>query len=52
MAQLRTGILPLRIETGRWASQVCDNPVVEDESHFLFSCNKYNLERIEYYTEI
>ncbi len=45
-AQLRTGILPLAIEIGRFYSvpeeerlrSVCDLNVVEDELHFLFYC--------------
>lgn len=51
MAQLRTGILPLRIETGRWACprllpeerlcQVCNSGSVEDEVHFIFKCQNY-----------
>ena len=47
MAQIRFGILPLQIETGRFRGidakfrvcNFCDK--VEDEVHFLFSCEKY-----------
>ena len=53
LAQVRSGILPLEIECGRWKSleveerkcKVCDQSVVEDESHFLFECSLYNSER-------
>ena len=48
-AQLRFGILPLRVETGRFANvqlenricEICDQNVIEDECHFLFECVKY-----------
>ena len=44
LAQLRTGILPLEIEVGRWSStaveericKLCIANVVEDENHFIF----------------
>ena len=58
MAQLRTGILPLRIETGRWECpritadelicQVCDSQDVEDEEHFIFHCQHFHNERINF----
>ena len=46
IAKLKSGILPLRLETGRYKGmnredrvcQVCDNGEVEDEVHFLFRC--------------
>ena len=50
ISQLRFGILPLRIETGRWyrgidASQrvceICKNGEIEDEVHFVIKCNAY-----------
>ena len=49
MAQLRMGILPLRIETGRYKNEevhervcnICNENVVEDEIHFMFNCNAY-----------
>ena len=65
-AQLRLGILPLRIETGRFTNivdiyagtglfrnmrvaericNICNDNLVEDEKHFLFTCSKYNTER-------
>ena len=50
LSKFRTGILPLRIETGRWyqgtdledrVCEVCGNGEVEDECHFLLKCNAY-----------
>lgn len=48
-AQLRFGVLPLRIETGRFVNlvveerlcPVCDLGVVEDEIHFILHCPLY-----------
>ena len=55
LAQFRTGILPLHIETGRWSSprltpeervcQICGSGAVEDEAHFAFHCHRYRRER-------
>ena len=53
-AQLRFGILPLHIETGRFRAidpenrlcSVCDTQQVEDEIHFLFHCPLYNQQRV------
>ena len=49
-AQFRIGILPLRIETGRYIGEnqeqrpckICQGGQIEDETHFLFSCDLYN----------
>ena len=50
LSKFRTGILPLRIETGRWyqgtrledrVCEICGNGEIEDESHFLLKCNAY-----------
>ncbi len=54
LAQLRCGILPLHIETGRWQGtqldkricKVCNSNSVENEEHFIFHCNKYNNTRL------
>ena len=48
VAQLKSGILPIRLETGHYKSmniadrvcQVCNTGVTEDEIHFLFNCKK------------
>ena len=53
MAQLRLGILPLHVETGRFNNtplnericKLCDLNVVEDETHFILNCSKYIHER-------
>ena len=50
LAQFRCGILPLRIETGRFRNEAignrtccfCNNGEVEDETHFLLKCNFYD----------
>ena len=50
MAQLRYGILLLRIETCRYVGEspderlckLCDGPAIEDEKHFLLNCSFYN----------
>ena len=58
-AQLRVGILPLEIETGRYRGiaieerlyQFCKS-LVEDEVHFLCICPLYTTERFKLYTSI
>ncbi len=60
ISQLRLGILPLRIETGRYSKLeakdrlclVCNSNVVEDEYHFLFKCNFYSTIRSRLETDI
>ncbi len=50
IAQLRLGILPIHIETGRFRGtqlddricQLCDTQEVVDEMHFVCKCNLYN----------
>jgi hypothetical protein len=52
-AQLRFGILPIHIETGRFTRKpleertckICNNGEVEDEKHFLLNCNTYQYSR-------
>ena len=49
LSQCRCGILPLRIETGRYIGEkpeervckICKNGQTEDEVHFLFNCEQY-----------
>ena len=46
LAQFRSGILPLQIETGRYPVEfriclMCDENVCENEIHFMFSCKFY-----------
>lgn len=60
LAQLRCGILPLHLETGRWYGtqvenricKICNNGQVENEHHFLFYCDKYRDIRIKFYEEV
>ena len=51
MSKFRLGMLQLHIETGRYSRPrlppeerfcYCNNNEVEDERHFLLTCNKYN----------
>ncbi len=56
ISQLRLGILPLRIETGRYANLkecdriclLCQQNRVESEAHFLFECDLYESERNQF----
>ena len=60
LARFRTGILQLRIETGRFNQVklddrlclVCNENVIEDEFHFLCVCSKYSTIREELFTKI
>lgn len=52
MAQFRTGILPLRVETGKFTNvklEECVWKVCEDEKHFLCKCSLYDTLRISLY---
>ena len=59
-AQLRMGILPLAIETGRFNNtkaeerlcNICNNGETEDEWHFIFRCETYENERQLFFNEI
>ncbi len=56
LSQLRYGILPLRIETGRYKNErreericnLCDTNTVESVEHFLFECSMYDLQRLNF----
>ena len=56
LAQLRFGILPLHIETGRFVGtaeanricKLCDNGDIENEAHFTFQCSKYRTQRADF----
>ncbi len=49
LAQFRLGILPIRIETGRFLGErpefrlciYCEKGAIEDEYHLLFDCDRY-----------
>ena len=50
LAQFRSGILPLKVETGRFSNiplakrlyEFCSSNAIEDETHFLLYCDHYN----------
>ncbi len=56
LCQLRYGILPLRVETGRFVSEdrcdrictLCNAGEIEDQIHFLFHCDYYKNIREEF----
>ena len=60
VSKLKSGILPLRLETGRYKGmkrherlcQVCNNGDVEDEIHFLYKCDKLEIIRKTYVENI
>ena len=60
IAQLRLGVLPLRIETGRYKGEkeadricvLCNTNQVENELHFLLHCPLYNIERSAFLEKI
>ena len=60
LCQLRIGVLPLRVETGRYINlkvedricEQCNLNSVEDELHFLFHCTLYEEERVNFYSNI
>ena len=60
MAQLRTGILPLNLEVGRFKNilederlcELCELNEVENESHFLLYCPLYDELRTPISTEM
>ena len=60
LAQFRTGILPLAIETGRYYNippenricSLCNENLVEDELHFLLYCKLYKKERKTFFAEV
>lgn len=60
MAQFRCGVLPLRVETGRFIGepvqnrlcQMCNLGLIEDEKHFLLFCPFYTCCREQEYSNI
>jgi hypothetical protein len=60
MAQFRCGILPVRIETGRFTNEppherfckLCNDGSIEDEEHFLFHCDAFKIHRETFYHNI
>ena len=59
MAQIRSGTLPLRVETGRFINTplearicgFCNRGAIEDEMHFIHKCELYAEERRRFFTE-
>jgi hypothetical protein len=57
LAQFRCGILPLKVETGRYQNipaelrlcVLCEENVVENEFHFMLQCSKYDNLRNDLY---
>jgi len=60
MAQLRCGVLPLEIETGRYKRldvderkcKICNSGQVEDESHFILQCSEFSTERHSFFKDL
>ena len=60
MAKLRSGILPLALETGRYYRipienrfcKLCQNENIEDEIHFLCCCKHFYHERLLFFTKL
>ena len=60
LAQIRFGILPLHVETGRFVNkkleerrcEICHSDVIEDECHFLFNCPVYETPRNYWVTSL
>ena len=60
LAQLRCGILPLRIETGRYIGEkindrlclFCDSSQIESETHFVVTCDFYTRIRSDIFGEL
>ena len=59
LGQLRTGTLPLHIETGRFENKrveervcrICNNGEVETECHFVFHCSYYDDARNDFFSK-
>lgn len=60
LAQFRIGILPIKVETGRYNGEsledrlcnFCSKDEVEDEYHFLLNCTEYSNFRSDLFTSI
>ena len=60
LAQFRSGILPLKVETGRFIGtpielrlcELCPESEIEDELHFLLHCEHYNEFRQKLFSDI
>ena len=60
IAKLRLGVLPLKLETGRWKDvplekrlcPVCEDNCLEDEIHFVVYCEQYKATRTAFLQDI
>ncbi len=60
LSQLRYGILPLRLETGRFCNEkreervctLCNTNTVETAEHFLFECSMYDAQRLHFINNV
>jgi hypothetical protein len=60
LAQLRAGVLPLKVETGRFRRipldqrrcEICNSGKVEDERHFVCECPQYKYTRDILYEKV
>ena len=62
LAKLRLGVLPLRIETGRYERpkkseeerkcKQCRDDVTESEIHFLLHCSRHNILRLQLFSKV
>ena len=60
LSQLRSGILPLHVETGGYVNKpveerlckFCDTGDAEDEKHFVFYCPAYLKQRLIFYSYV
>lgn len=60
IAQFRSGILPLSLETGRYTNipeqfrlcLLCQSNSIEDEEHFLFNCDFYDNVRNDFISKV
>ena len=59
LVQLRCGVLPLAIETGRFTRKdiserkciICNSGAIEDEQHFICNCTLYDDFRINFFND-
>ena len=60
LAQIRSGTLPLEIETGRFRGtkleqricKLCDDDQIESEIHFILLCKRYSKSRERFFKSI
>jgi hypothetical protein len=60
IAQIRSGVLPLKVEVGRFMQKkleerncdICKSDNIEDEMHFIFTCPMYEVLRKDFFTYV